>query len=121
MKFAAEITGVGLFAFIALLGAAFAVDNQFQQHMWVLFFTLVVFGVLLMRNTSFAAAAGPAAGTAADDSAYLEGPIRYGAIATIFWRFSSPSPTSISSPGSPSAACGRCTLRPSSSPSAAMR
>jgi len=81
MKFAAEIFGVGLFAFVALMGAAFAADDLFQQHMWVLFFTLVVFGVLLMRNTSFATvAAAPA-----DDSAYMEGPIRYGAIATIFW------------------------------------
>jgi cytochrome c oxidase cbb3-type subunit 1 len=81
MKFAAEIFGVGLFAFVALMGAAFAADDLFQQHMWVLFFTLVVFGVLLMRNTSFATvAAAPA-----DESAYMEGPIRYGAIATIFW------------------------------------
>jgi cytochrome c oxidase cbb3-type subunit 1 len=81
MKFAAEIFGVGLFAFVAPMGAAFAADDLFQQHMWVLFFTLVVFGVLLMRNTSFATvAAAPA-----DESAYMEGPIRYGAIATIFW------------------------------------
>lgn len=81
MKYGAEIAGVGLAAFLALLGAAFAADDLFRQHMWVLFFVLAVGTVLLLRNTSFA----PASGRAGDVSPYMDGPVRYGAIATMFW------------------------------------
>ena len=79
MRYGAEIVGVGIFAFIALIGAALGVDEPFRQHMWVLFFTLVAFGALLMRNTSFAPK------QPVDQSVYMDGPIRYGAIATVFW------------------------------------
>src|SRR5690606_38098832 len=79
MRYGAEIVGVGLLAFIALIGAALGVDEPFRQHMWVLFFTVVIFGVLLMRNTSFAPA------KPIDQSLYMDGPIRYGTIATLFW------------------------------------
>ena len=41
MKYGAEIVGVGLAAFLALMGAAFAADDLFRAHMWVLFFVLV--------------------------------------------------------------------------------
>ena len=54
MKYGAEIVGIGLFAFLALLGAAFATDTLFQQHMWVLVTVLVISAAVLMRNTSFA-------------------------------------------------------------------
>ena len=79
MRYGPYIIGVGLFAFVALLGAAFATDNLFAQHMWVLFFVLGVSTVVLMRTTALAPA------TPADPSAYLDGPIRYGSIATMFW------------------------------------
>ncbi|MEP9399631.1 cytochrome-c oxidase, cbb3-type subunit I [Mesorhizobium sp. KR2-14] len=80
MKFGVEIIGVTVAAFLALLGAAFAGDDLFRAHMWVLFFALTSGAILLMRNTRFGAAA-----TAADTSEYLDGPIRYGVIATVFW------------------------------------
>ncbi|TYR34057.1 cytochrome-c oxidase, cbb3-type subunit I [Mesorhizobium microcysteis] len=79
MRFGAAIIGVGLFAFVALVGAAFGVDAPFRQHMWVLFFTLSAFAVILMRRTSFAPAA------PADPASYMDEPVRYGAIATMFW------------------------------------
>ncbi|MFH1796393.1 MAG: cytochrome-c oxidase, cbb3-type subunit I [Pseudomonadota bacterium] len=79
MRYGPYIIGVGLFAFVALLGAAFATDNLFAQHMWVLFFVLGASTVVLMRTTALAPA------TPADPSAYLDGPIRYGSIATMFW------------------------------------
>jgi cytochrome c oxidase cbb3-type subunit 1 len=79
MRFGAAIIGVGLFAFVALVGAAFGVDAPFRQHMWVLFFTLSAFAVILMRRTSFAPAA------PADPASYMDDPVRYGAIATMFW------------------------------------
>ena len=79
MRFGTEIIGVGLFAFAALMGAAFAADDLFRQHMWILFFVLSASTVILLRRTSFAASA------PADPSAYMDEPIRYGAIATMFW------------------------------------
>src|SRR5690606_26287856 len=57
-------------------------DRFFAQHMWVLFFALAAFTVVLMRRTAFAPAA-PAA--ASDPDAYMDGPIRARAIATVFW------------------------------------
>ena len=82
MKFGTEIVMLSLAAFLALLGAAFAHDSLFASHMWVLFFVLAAGTIVLMRNTSFAEAkaAGPV-----DKSVYMEGPIRYGVIATVFW------------------------------------
>jgi len=79
MKYGTGIFLVGGLAFLALLGAAFAVDDQFQQHMWIAFFTLAAFTVGLMRSTNF----GPEAPV--DESAYMDGPVRYGVIATVFW------------------------------------
>jgi cytochrome c oxidase cbb3-type subunit 1 len=79
MKYGTEIVAIGLFAFIALLGAAFAADEPFRQHMWVLFFVLAGGAVVLMRQTSFAPAA------PVDPEAYMDEPIRYGSIATMFW------------------------------------
>ncbi|MDX8515211.1 cytochrome-c oxidase, cbb3-type subunit I [Mesorhizobium captivum] len=79
MKFGTEIVLLGLFAFGALVAAGFGVDEPFRQHMWVLFFAVAGFNAMLMRNTEFKPAA------PIDPSAYMDGPIRYGAIATVFW------------------------------------
>ncbi|MFC5386228.1 cytochrome-c oxidase, cbb3-type subunit I [Aquamicrobium segne] len=73
------IVGLGLFAFIALIGAGFAVDQPFAQHMWLLFFILVGSIFVLIRRTQFAPVKAP------DPSAYMDEPIRYGVIATVFW------------------------------------
>ena len=79
MKYGPETIGVGLFAFLALLGAAFAADDLFAQHMWVLFFVLAGSTVVLLRKATFAPAAPE------DPGAYMDGPIRYGSVATMFW------------------------------------
>ena len=79
MKFGTEIVALSLFAFAALVAAGFGMDEPFRQHMWVLFIVLVGFSAVLLRNTNFAPA------VAVDPSAYMDGPIRYGAIATMFW------------------------------------
>ena len=60
MKYGAELICIALFAFVALLGAGFAADDAFRQHMWVLFFTLAGRGIVLARSIS-AAPAVPAA------------------------------------------------------------
>ena len=54
MNYTLETAIVALGAFLALLGAAFAHDSLFAAHMWVLFFTLLVSTVLLLRRVSFA-------------------------------------------------------------------
>ncbi|MDX8437840.1 cytochrome-c oxidase, cbb3-type subunit I [Mesorhizobium abyssinicae] len=79
MKFGTEIVLLGLFAFGALVAAGFGVDGPFRQHMWVLFFSVAGFNAMLMRNTDFKPA------VPIDPAAYMDGPIRYGAIATVFW------------------------------------
>ena len=50
MKNAAEMIAVALAAFLALMGAAFAQDDQFRVHMWILFFVLAVATVFLIRR-----------------------------------------------------------------------
>lgn len=80
MKYMTESILVGLFALVALLGAAFAQDDLFKVHMWVLFFVLTASTVILLRNVAFSAKTAPE-----DPSAYMDGPVRYGTIATMFW------------------------------------
>ncbi len=82
MNYGASTVLVGLGAFLALLGAAFAADDLFQAHMWVLFFVLLVSAVVLLRTVRLSAP--PAAGNE-NESVYLDGVIRYGAVATLFW------------------------------------
>ena len=83
MKYTFETVAVALFAFVALLGAAFAHDLLFQRHMWVLFFVLLISTVVLIRRISFA----PAVVKSPDQvkSEYFDEVIRYGVIATTFW------------------------------------
>ncbi|MCP4183710.1 MAG: hypothetical protein GY761_10390, partial [Hyphomicrobiales bacterium] len=50
MKYLTETIVLGLGALLALLGVAFAQDNLFQAHAWVLFFTLLGATVLMMRK-----------------------------------------------------------------------
>ncbi|WP_448147908.1 cytochrome-c oxidase, cbb3-type subunit I [Labrys miyagiensis] len=80
MKFEIEIVLVGLAAFGALVAAAFSPDDLFRAHMWVLFATLMVGEILLMRNIDFSRTA-----VAEDLSGYFDGPIRYGVVASVIW------------------------------------
>jgi len=73
------IIGLAVFAFVALLGAAFATDALFAQHMSVLFVVLAISTVLMLRRASWEPIA------PVDPSTYMDGPIRYGSIATMFW------------------------------------
>ena len=83
MKNGFEALAVGLFAFVALLGAAFAQDTLFQQHMIVLLVVLSLSTVLLLRRVKFGAAASIPLHD--HDAGYLDGVVRYGVIATAFW------------------------------------
>lgn len=79
MRFGTEIVLLSLFAFAALVAAGFGADEPFRQHMWVLFFAVAGFTAILLRKTEFKPAA------PIDPEAYMDGPVRYGAIATMFW------------------------------------
>ncbi|MCV0397175.1 MAG: cytochrome-c oxidase, cbb3-type subunit I [Rhizobiaceae bacterium] len=70
---------LGLFAFVAFLGAAFAADDLFRQHMWVLFFVLASSTIVMLRRTSFVIPQPSAT------SVYMDDVVRYGSIATMFW------------------------------------
>ncbi|MCG6114728.1 MAG: cytochrome-c oxidase, cbb3-type subunit I [Mesorhizobium sp.] len=86
MKYTVEIVGVSLAAFLALVGAALSQDSLFQAHMWVLFFALAGGAILLLRSHSFMPAApAPARSSVHSEVEYMDGPIRFGVIATMFW------------------------------------
>lgn len=77
------IGSVGFGAFLAMLGAAFAHDDLFASHMWVLCLTLLIATGVMMRNLSFAAPT--AAEQESRKSEYFDAVVKYGVIATVFW------------------------------------
>lgn len=77
------IGSVGVGAFLAMLGAAFAHDDLFASHMWVLCLTLLIFAVILMRTLSFAPLS--EAEIERRKSEYFDEVVKYGVIATVFW------------------------------------
>ena len=79
MKHGSAIIGLGVATFLVLLAAGFAYDAAFASHMWVLFFVLLISVVVLLRRTAFEPA------PVINRSAYMDEPIRYGVIATMFW------------------------------------
>ncbi len=85
MRFGTEIVLVSLAAFAALAAAGLAQDSAFQAHMWVLFFVLLGSAIVLMRNTRFAPAGAASIPLRPDTDAYMDGPVRYGVIATTLW------------------------------------
>ncbi len=82
MKYMTEAILVGLAAFLALLGAAFAQDSLFQTHMWILFALLAGGTLVLLRNVHVTPQAEAAQ---SEESFYMDGVVRYGVIATVFW------------------------------------
>ena len=74
---------MGLGAFAALMAAAFAKDSLFMAHAWILFFVLSIATVVMLRRVTFSPAGQAAAET--DKSGYMDGVVRYGVLATIFW------------------------------------
>ncbi|MBN8976174.1 MAG: cytochrome-c oxidase, cbb3-type subunit I [Rhizobiales bacterium] len=79
MRYGLGIILAGALCYLTLMGAAFAVDEPFRQHMWIAVFVLAIFTIILMRKTNFEPQA------PVDESAYMDEPIRYGVIATVFW------------------------------------
>lgn len=80
MNYAARIVISGLGTFLVLLMAAFSHDELFRTHMWIIFAVMAIFTILLLRNADFS-------GTKQkeDPDTYMDGPIRYGIIASVGW------------------------------------
>ncbi|GLQ38435.1 cytochrome c oxidase, cbb3-type subunit I [Rhizobium albus] len=79
MTYGPQTIGVGLFAFLALLGAAFAADPLFAQHMGILAIVLAIATVVMLRRQFFAPAKTKV------DTGYMDEVVRYGSIATMAW------------------------------------
>ncbi len=79
MTYGPQTIGVGLFAFLALLGAALAADPLFALHMGILALVLAVATVVMLRRQSFAPA------RAKVDTGYMDEVVRYGSIAAMAW------------------------------------
>ena len=79
MKYGSSTLTLAAGAFVAFLGAAFAQDDLFQAHMWVLFFVLLGSAIVMLRRVSFAPQ------PAADTGFYFDEVVKYGVIATMVW------------------------------------
>ena len=86
MKNGFETALIALAAFGALMGAAFSQDALFKAHAWVLFFVLAGATIILMRRVQDVSTPISATqGDAESSSGYMDGVVRYGVLATIFW------------------------------------
>jgi cytochrome c oxidase cbb3-type subunit I len=83
MNNASTAIAVALAAFFALLGAALGQDDLFRAHFWIIFIVLALASIVLMRRVTFTTAGQALA--LEDKSTYLDGVVRYGVIATLFW------------------------------------
>ena len=82
MSDALKISAVGMAALLSLFGVAYGADAIFQAHAGILFVVLVIAAFLLLKQVPVGE---DAVRAPVDPDAYMDGPIRYGAIATLFW------------------------------------
>ena len=66
----------------ALLGAAFATDDLFQAHAWILVLMLGIATVFMFGQVEFKPAGNV---PMPDESGYMDEPIRLGVLLTVFW------------------------------------
>ncbi len=83
MKYLTEAILLGVAAFLALIGASMGQDALFRAHAWILFFTLLIAALLLVRRVEVVPADAAAGGTTL--TGYSDEVVKYGAIATLFW------------------------------------
>ncbi len=83
MKGATTASMVAVAAFLALMAAAVGRDAAFRAHFWIIFVVLLLGTILLMRRVSFESDASTSSLT--NQTSYMDGVVRYGIIATLFW------------------------------------
>jgi cytochrome c oxidase cbb3-type subunit I len=74
---------ISVVAFMALLAAALGRDDAFRFHAWILFTVLLIASILLFRRVAYDPSGSTVA--AAVNAGYMDGVVRYGVIATLFW------------------------------------
>ncbi len=79
MKLTLQVIALAIAAVVALFGASQGADALFRAHSWILLLVLVATAFFLLSRGS----RGKTDSTG--EEGYMDGPIRYGAIATIFW------------------------------------
>ena len=82
MRSTVGILVIGLATLIAVILAAKGSDPMFRAHFWVLAACLGTATVILLRRIRFSP---PPAEAASATAGYLDGVVRFGAIATVFW------------------------------------
>jgi cytochrome c oxidase cbb3-type subunit I len=89
MKYTATVIALAVAAVLALVGAALGRDDLFRAHSGILFFVLTASAFFLLNRAplSVSTDAGAIPFRDAEDAPpnYIDGPIRYGVIATLFW------------------------------------
>ncbi len=89
MKHGALVIVLAIAAILALMGAALGRDELFQAHAWIVFLVLTITAFIMLSRAPIksAGSAGdiPLKAVTESDPGYIDGPIRYGAIATLFW------------------------------------
>ena len=89
MKYTATVIALAVAAVLALIGAALGRDDLFRAHSGILFFVLTASAFFLLNraplSVSTDAGAIPLRGAEDAPPNYIDGPIRYGVIATLFW------------------------------------
>ncbi|MEE9376267.1 MAG: cytochrome-c oxidase, cbb3-type subunit I [Rhizobiaceae bacterium] len=83
MRNGTEAIIVGIATLLAALAASFANDSLFQAHVWILTAVLAITAIILFRRVEFAPSNGSL--PPVDTSGYMDGVVRYGVIATLFW------------------------------------
>ena len=83
MKGATTASMVAVAAFLALMAAAVGRDAAFRAHFWIIFVVLLLGAILLMRRVSFESAVSTS--SLSNQTSYMDGVVRYGIIATLFW------------------------------------
>jgi cytochrome c oxidase cbb3-type subunit 1 len=73
---------LAVIALLAMLGAAMAHDSQFAIHMGLIAVIALCLAIYRLRTMDVSGKAPPAK---TDDGGYMDGPVRYGTIATLFW------------------------------------
>ena len=96
---------------IAIVAVAGAHDTGFAVHMWIVAGVALIGLWASVARVDYGAISQGILRSPPDPGRYDDEPIRWGVIATEFWAANT----------RPSAACARCTPRPSSSRSEAMR
>ncbi|MDF1749520.1 MAG: cbb3-type cytochrome c oxidase subunit I, partial [Alphaproteobacteria bacterium] len=89
MKHKVTVIALAIAAVLALMGTALGRDDLFRAHSGILFVVLTATAFFLLNRSPLSAStdAGsiPFQGGSDTNPAYIDGPIRYGVIATLFW------------------------------------